>query len=67
MVKDKHDEFLSFNKIISQENLISDDEIFFTVDTIVMHWSYNTAQCYTTVKAQNNTNCHTKSSSSTCK
>ena len=37
MVKDKHDEFLSFNKIISQENLISDDEIFFTVDTIVMH------------------------------
>jgi hypothetical protein len=68
MVRNKHDKFLSCKKITSQENFISDDEISFAVYTTVMHSSYNTVQCYETVKAQTNTNCHTKtSSSSTCK
>jgi hypothetical protein len=42
------------------ENLISDYEISFTIHTKVIHSSCNTLQGYTEVKAQNNTNCHTK-------
>jgi hypothetical protein len=61
MVRNKQGEFLSYNKIVSQENFTSDGEMLLTVHTTVMHSSSSTAQCYTTVKAQNNnTNCHTK-------
>ena len=36
--------FLSYKKIISQENFISDDEVFFTAHTTVTHSSCNTVQ-----------------------
>jgi hypothetical protein len=58
MARNKHDEFITYKKIISQENFISDDEISFAVHTRVMHPSCNSVKCYKTVKAQNNTNCH---------
>jgi hypothetical protein len=60
VVRKKYDEFLSYKKIISQENFMSGNEISFPVHTTVMHSSYNTVQCYKTVNAQNNTNCHTR-------
>jgi hypothetical protein len=47
MVRNTHNEFLTYNKIISQENFISDDETSFPVHTTVMHSSCNTVQCYT--------------------
>jgi hypothetical protein len=60
MVRKKHDKFLSYKKITPPENFIPDEEISFAVHTTVMHSSYNTVQCYKTVKAQSNTNRHTK-------
>jgi hypothetical protein len=60
MVRKKHDEFPSYKKIILQKNLISRDEISFTVHTKVMLSNCNTVKCYKSVKAQNNTNCQTK-------
>ena len=53
MVMYKHDEFLTYKKIISQKNLISDDKISFTRHTTLMHSSCNTVQCYKTGKTQN--------------
>jgi hypothetical protein len=37
MVRNKHDEFLSYKKIISKENFISDDGISFPVHTTLKH------------------------------
>jgi hypothetical protein len=60
MVRKNHDKLLSYKKIISQENFISDDAISFPVHPTVMHSSCNIVQCYNTVKEQNNTNWGTK-------
>ena len=47
MVRKKHNQLLSYKKIISQKNFISDDKISFPVHTRVMLSSCNTVQCYT--------------------